>query len=524
MTNQRQRKKARNRGVFPTKKEIFTHETSVDFIGMIDYLPNPDTIQSEMGENQKLYEGILTDAHLSGAISQRKKSVEGMLWEIDRGKAKSKQTEFVEQALKTLDVYRIISDILDAPYLGMIPLEVIWGKPVDGRIIPLQVIGKPPEWFQFDVNNILRYVSRQNQVTGEEIKPRKVILARHNATYKNPYGDPLLSKVFWPVTFKKGGLKFWVQFSEKYGMPLVVGKVPRAGSEQEYQALADVLADTIQDGIIVMPEDSTVEIVEGNKSGASSVFKDLITFANQEVSKAILGQTLTTEASSTGTQALGTVHLEVKENLVSADRRMVEDCFNTLIRWILEVNFGNSKDAPAFSLYKTEEIDLNQANRDKILSELKTVSVEFSQKYIEETYGFNEGEVTVKPVQTQDLAPNKPLEKSGGPNLGNKKTDGTNDDDEFNEHDHEHNFTESIFKDQRAIDFLIDSFGPKDYAEQSVFVKPITTLGQTAENYDEFTEGLIKIFPDVRPDLLEETLRNFLFVAQTWGHITGSET
>jgi len=523
MSNQRQRKKARNQAAFPNKKELYTHNTSVDFLGLVDYLPNPDQIQEEMGENQKLYESIMTDPHLTGAISQRKKSVEGMLWEIDRGKAKSEQAKFVEETIKNLDVYRIISDILDAPYYGMSPVEVIWAKPVDGKIVPAQVIGKPPEWFQFDMNNVLRYISRDNQIKGEEIKPRKIILARHNPTYKNPYGDPLLSKIFWPVTFKKGGLKFWVQFSERFGMPLVVGKVPRAGSEAEYQALADQLADTVQDGIIVMPKDSEVDIVEGSKSGGSAVFQDLLVFVNQEISKAILGQTLTTEASSTGTQALGTVHMEVKENLITADKRMVEGCFDTLIRWILEVNFGNSKDAPAFTLYTPEEINLDQVNRDKLLSEIATVDIEFSQEYIDQKYGFKPGEVTVN--KKEIAAPVVPGKKdSKGPNLGPKKEDGTNDDEEFEEHDHSHNFTESIFKDQRAIDFLIESLGPKDYAKQAVFVKPLNDLGQSAENYKEFSEGLIKIFPEVRPEEMEKTLRNFLFVAQTWGMITGAET
>lgn len=32
---------------------------------------------------------------------------------------------------------------------------------------------------------------------------------------------------FWPVAFKKGGMKFWLRFAEKFGSPWVIGKHPR---------------------------------------------------------------------------------------------------------------------------------------------------------------------------------------------------------------------------------------------------------------------------------------------------------
>ncbi len=378
----------------------------------------------------------------------------------------------------------------------MIPLEVIWKQPNEnGLILPLEVTGKPPEWFQFDAHNILKFVSRKSPVIGEDIPPRKFLLARHNATYKNPYGNPLLSKVFWPVTFKKGGWKFWVAFGEKYGAPTVIGKVPRASDETEYQKLADILADTIQDGVIVMPDDSEVEVLGTDRGASSAMFKDLITFANQEISKAILSQTLTTEATETGTQALGTVHAKVAGDVVISDKRMVEDCFNTLIRWISEINFGSSKEHPLFTLYHDEDVDLNQANRDKILAD--TGQIQFTQDYIDETYGFEKGHVIVKEKET----PAAPGESG----------------------DNENEFAEAFFKDQRAIDRLIESFGPNDLEAQSAFIKPILSLGRRSQNFTEFKRGLIDIFPDVRPDELEETLRNSLFVSEVWGNLNGSE-
>lgn len=185
---------------------------------------------------------------------------------------------------------------------------------------------------------------------------------------------------------------------------------------------------------------------------------------------------------------------------------MIEDMFNTLIRWTLEINFGDSKDAPNFCLFKEDGVDLDQATRDKTLSD--TGQIKFTKKYFMEQYGFKNDEIDEKE------------ETEPAPIPGQDPEDKEKDDSEFAEME----FQESIFKDQRAVDFLVDSFGPEDLREQSKFVKPLIDLGQTAESFDEFKAGMIGIFPDVRPDEMELKLRNALFAVQVFGNLTGSET
>ncbi len=491
----KQNKRTRTKANFPNKKEIATHINSIDFAGLITHLPNPDVILKELGLNQTAYENILSDSHLSSVKQQRTAGVKSMLWDVDRGKAKSRQAKAVKNALDGLDVYRIINDALQAPYWGMTPLEIIWDRPDEtGLINPLEIIGKPTEWFQFDSNNILKYLTRFAPVDGIDVPPRKFLLVRYDPSYKNPYGDPILSKVFWPVTFKKAGWKFWVAFAEKYGNPVIVGKVPRAADETEYQKLADILAETVQDGVIVMPDDSTVEVVEIDKQGGSTIFKDLIQFSNNEISKAVLSNTLTTEATDKGTQALGTVHQDVSLGVINEDRRMVEDCFNTFIDWFLQINFGSSKDAPRFTLFHEEEVDIKLAERDKLLAD--TGQVDFSQQYMDKNYGFEPGDVTVHPkVEPTAPEPTEPGEE----------------------------FAESDFKDQQAVDALVDAFGPSELQAQAVFVKPILNLGAKVDSFDEFKDGLIEIFPDVRPEDLEAKFRDQNFTSRVWGNINGSE-
>ena len=86
--------------------------------------------------------------------------------------------------------------------------------------------------------------------------------------YLNPYGLGDLGLVFWLVTFKRGGMKFWVSFTEKYGAPWLIGKEPRSNTHSDTEKLLDALEALISNSVGTIPNDSSVEIHEA--SGKSS--------------------------------------------------------------------------------------------------------------------------------------------------------------------------------------------------------------------------------------------------------------
>ena len=76
-------------------------------------------------------------------------------------------------------------------------------------------------------------------------------------------------------------------------------------------------------------KDTTLNLVEaGNKTGSADVYERFCERCNNEISKLILGNTLTTEASDKGTQALGTVHKDVEEKVTLSDRQDILDVLN----------------------------------------------------------------------------------------------------------------------------------------------------------------------------------------------------
>ena len=380
-------------------EEIATRKRSLNYYSLaMSYLPDPDIVLKKQGKDMKVYKELLCDSHVFACVQSRKAGVLSLEWEINRGLDKDETAEKVIETIKKLDIYKFINDILDATLFGFQPIEIIWGR-VDNLVLPIELKAKPSEWFCFDDENQLKFRTKEHYF-GEELPPKKFLCPQANPSYENPYGERTLSRVFWPVTFKKGGLKFWVIFTEKYGIPHLIGKHPRGASEEETDRLAGLLEQMVQDAIAVIPDDSSVEIQEANKSSSAEIFEKLMDKMNAEISKAILGQTLTTEVGSTGSYAASNTHFAVRQDIIDADKKMVEKTINQLIQWIYEINFSN-KDVPVFEMFEVEDIDLGLAQRDKILSE---TGVKFTKDYFIKNYGLEEEDFDIR----EDIIPATP--------------------------------------------------------------------------------------------------------------------
>lgn len=428
---------------------------------------------------------------MSGLVSsQENQGVLSLEWEIDRGKAKSKQADIIENLFNSFDLNTIISEILDCVLFGFQPLEVMWKQ--DGNLIlPYDIVAKPPEWFVFDDENRLMLKTKDNPY-GEEPPEKKFLCPQYNPSYLNPYGERTLARIFWNITFKKGGIKFWSLFTEKYGMPFLVGKHPRGTTGQDTENLKILLQRMVQDAIMVIPDDSSVELKESVKNSSADVYERLVDKMNAEISKAILGQTLTTEIGNTGSYAASNTHMGVRQDIIESDRKIVERTFNQLIQWIYGYNFTEKNNIPIFSLYEEEDADLNLiADRDKKISEIP--GVRFTKKYLMKTYGFDEDDIEVQESETK---------LKTDPKVAFKE------------------FTESQFPDQQAIDAFIDSFSDDELQVQAeTILKPIFQLINNANSYEEIYEKLSK--KGLRTAEIEKILQEVIFISESWGRING---
>jgi len=525
--------------------EIATRNRSVDFYSLMRNLPDPDPVLKRQGKDIKVYREFLCDPHVWACVQSRKSGVLSLEWEIDRGKAKSKQAQIIEDYFKSIDINTLISEILNAFLFGFQPIEIVWEN-TGSLIIPRDILAKPPEWFVFDDNNNLKFKSKEN-FNGELLPDRQFLCPQYEATYDNPYGERTLSKIFWNVTLKKGGFKFWIKFVEKYGMPFLVGKHPRGTTQESNKNLFQLLEKMVQDAVAVIPDDSSVEILEATKVSSGDIYEKIVDKMNAEISKAILGQTLTTEIGNKGSYSASKTHMDVRKDIIDADKRMVERTLNKLIRWIYQLNFKEKTNIPVFSMFEEEDVDLNLAQRDKILSD---AGVKFTKEYLMKSYGFEENDIQIQETeinsgkvqeikQDKDTTESKFSEEEINLKLAKRdkilseagvkftkkylmKTYSFKEDDiELQEDKNRISFVQDTnkFPDQKVIDNFIDSFSDRELQSQAeIILKSILNLINRSSSFEEIMENLSA--EGFNTEEAETIIQKAIFISEVWGRLS----
>jgi phage gp29-like protein len=452
-------------------------------------LPNPDPILKAQGKDITVYRDLRSSALVGGNIRRRKSSVLALERDLKRSDSPLRVYSFVRDWLKDLDLDRIIRELLDAPLFGYQPIELMW-QPVGMNLLPEDLLGKPAEWFFYDKDNNLRFRSKEAGQDGELCDPQRFVVARQDATYNNPYGFPDLSMCFWPALFMKGGLKFWVQFTEKYGSPWVIGKHPRGAGDEETDLLLNSLEAMVQDAVAAIPDDASIEIVEAaGKAGSADVYRELLEYCRSEINVAMLGQNQTTEKDSN--RASATAGAEVTKDIRDGDAGIVAAALNAVIRRIVDVNFGESVAAPLYELWEQEEIDKTLAERDKNLTD---AGVKFTPAYWMRTYNLQEGDLA-EPIAPADATPSA-------------------------------EFAEPALRpilDQQALDQAIASLTAEQLQEQAEqALLPLIEALQQGRDETEVLGLLAETSPDLNAEALQATLTKLLFMADTWGRLSAA--
>lgn len=393
-------------------RKMFTNlSTNPLFMNTTGYgfsiIPNPDSLISDKGLRSKIWGDLLSDSHLSGAMDARKASVEGMLWELN---SEGTENEFAAEIIKGVfnggNVATLINGILDCLLWGFQPIEVVWGLKAYNEktfVVPVDFIPVSPHLFGFNARRELCFRGSSNLIE-DVVDKRKFVCPTYKATALNPYGYSLLSRCYWPVNWKRGVRKFWVDYLERFGFPHVKIAYNRGGVEtSEIESVANMVASSLQDSVFAIPDDFGVEVINNANSGGAELFQAFINSCDDEISKAVLGHTgsMRSEAGRLGGE---NVAADSKLDKKLADKKLVEDTINAIIGLIYEQNFPMETARVKFSLYDEKNIGMERANLDAVLYGM---NVRFSDKYMMDTYGLPEGEfwqLDKKPTALEQLA------------------------------------------------------------------------------------------------------------------------
>jgi len=454
-------------------------------------LPNPNLTIATIGDRQATLENIANDPHVASCIQSRKSGVLSQTWEIQPA---SEINDFISTSAQLvfnrLDLYKIISEMLNAPLFGFQVLEIVWKIDyISGvrLIVPAVVQGKPQKWFSFDPLGIPRFKNFETK-NDEILLPYKFIVLQYQATYENPYGEAILSKCLWPVVFKKAIVTFWAKFAEKFGMPHFVGKTDSVATTEDYDKFLEILDNLIQDGSAVISNTETIEILNANTVSSAQIYKEFIDFCNAEISKAILSQTLTTELGNVGSYAASKVHFVVREEIVKSDRMLIEKGLNQIIKWFVDLNFGKQTEYPKLIIFKEEDVDKPLAETIKTL---KDAGIQVLEPFIVRRLGLQKNEFKILDSSSQGnaISPNQL----------------------FAEND--------IPKDQQVIDSEVES-SVSDQTGLDVIINKVKDFLEKQDDFDSAIKKIFDLFPDIPTKQLEQELTNRLFAAYLIGRIS----
>lgn len=468
------------------------------YFSAIERLPNPDKILRKTGKNISVYRSLLNHYQVGACIEQRKAGTEGCNWHLKENNSNKEHYKLYDEIFRNTDILGLIGNILNAPLFGYSPIEIIWQK--EGNyIFPIKYTEKPQEWFYFNNDGEFFFKDRtqggKRQIDFEN--DVKFLLPRNNPDYLNPYGQAILSRCFWNVVFINGGMELWVKFCEKYGMPYMFGKYDRAMTDKEKTDFLTTLSNMVQDAIGLIPNDGSVDIMQTGSTGSSEIYERLVTKCENNISKAILGQTLTTDVGNIGSYAAAKTHSVVREDIIKSDKLLVETTINQLIKFINIINF-NDDILPIFEFETPEDLGLERIERD---NKIAALGVKFSEDYLLRTYNYQKGDISIIPQENYgynfsdfDSGINKLKVESG-----KLKVNSINND----------------------FDLLDKLSLQKDFENlMSPSLEQVIKFFNETRDSEQALEKLAEIYPDFNTKQLEDALTKVIFIADLMGRLS----
>ncbi len=294
-------------------------------------------------------------------------------------------------------------DLTDAVGKGYAAAQIVWQLD-SGRWIPERlerwpqgefVLGDARLIYDGDVDE-LRVISSSEPSYGESLAPGQWIVHIQRQWSVHLSKAALARGWVWPWLFKRFSWRDWVIFSERYGMPLRKGTYGPTASDGDKAQLIKALKGLSRDSWCLLPEGSMIELIE-TAPGRLLPYPEMITRCNNEISKLVLGNPLTTEPGDRGARSLGEVYERAEVTLTNWDcENLAHTLRDQLCGPIVRYNLGDGWPVPDVSFVADEQLDLvQQSTVDRALLDM---GVPLPVSYFYATYG------RPIPEQGEDLA------------------------------------------------------------------------------------------------------------------------
>lgn len=300
------------------------------------------------------------DLHYAAVHGTRKRAVAQLPITVEAAsddKAHVEHADFLREWLSGGVLEEALFDILDGLGKGFSVMEIEW-RTEPGRIVPAALEYRPQRWFEpsrVDGKTILL----REATTGEPLAPHKFLVHRHPSKSGLVIRSGLARLASWAWMYKAFTLKDWAIFVQNFGQPLRVGRYGPETSAADRQVLMEAVANIAGDCAAIIPKGMEIDFVEvKSASDGSALYEKRADWLDRQISKAVLGQTTTTDAVSGG-HAVAREHRLVQEDIERADARMLSmTVTRQLAQPIIAFNFGPQDAYPQIRIGRPDEVPL----------------------------------------------------------------------------------------------------------------------------------------------------------------------
>lgn len=305
------------------------------------------------------------DPHYMSVLGTRKRAVAQMDIQVTAASDDPldvANAELVEEFLKRDELQGELFDILDAIGKGYSVTEIIWDELGIDQWTIKELKWRDPRWFAYDPHDGTTLKLRGEGGQLVDMTPYKYIVHEHKAKSGIAIRAGVIRPCAWFYLFKNFSIKDWVIFAEAYGHPVRIGKYGPEASAEDRAVLARAIRNIGSDFGAIIPQSMTVEFIESaGKTSSTDMFERLCRYSDEQMSKAVLGQTTTTDALSGGGLAGNQAHNEVRGDIADSDAVQLAKTLNLhVVRPLIDLNRGTQRRYPRISIGKTERVDIER--------------------------------------------------------------------------------------------------------------------------------------------------------------------
>jgi phage gp29-like protein len=518
------------------------------------------------------------DLHYLSVLSTRKHAVSQLELSVQAA-SDSKEDRYASDLVRDvlidgpLEVRSALFDILDSIGKGFSATEIIWNTE-GAQWFPERLEARDPRWFMFDwisgrqvlvrtlttegpefpqYGSQTGITGRDARATGQDgtghlarpapwmattstgaeigiqpatapLKPFKFITHIARAKSGLPIRGGIARLAAWAYLFKNYVLKDWVGFAETFGQPLRVGKYGPGATEEDKSALLKAVASIGTDAAAIIPQAMLIEFVEAKGKEGTDIYERFCDWIDRQVSKGVLGQTLTTELpKGGGSRAAAQVHDMVRHDIAQDDaQRLAASLNRDLVKPLLDLNLGPQKNYPRITIGFPKQEDLAALSTG--LAPFIDRGLRVEERAIREKFGLSEpaqGQAVLHPLKKEtervDASPAEEEEQDQdeGAALGGGPAALWTDVDAR----HAVHRRGGAQPYQDKIDRFVAALREESDAAMAPIIRPLIAEMRNARSYDAMKAALVKAVAKMDPSKFVELMARAGFAVNVAGNL-----